>query len=87
MNFQFVLKEFQVWNGIEMFLKLWNESLIQRPNELIQFEIELFWKAMNESLETSFESYKLNLDLKIWRVNPSEMEIILKSINESLWTG
>ena len=65
MNFQFVLKEFQVWNRIEMFWKLWNESLIQRSNELIQLEIKLFWKAMNESLETSFESYKLNLDLKI----------------------
>ena len=45
------VERFQVWNRIEMFWKLWNESLIQRPDELIQLEIELFWKAMNESLE------------------------------------
>ena len=65
MNFQFVLKGFKFEMELKCFDKLWHESLIQRPDELIQLVIELFWKAMNESLETSFESYKLNLDLKI----------------------
>ena len=72
MNFQFVSKEFQVWkeNGFPN-KPLW--KIVE-----LCFEIGKVYLLYKKSKWNCFESYQLNLCLKIGRVNPIEMEIDLK---------